>query len=263
MIQEKIQTLSTCFQDTTNITLFGELPLKEISRLEELVSNEDSMRTRLQDICNIFDRINKKELDKLYSNKSIGSKACLINTLKYFFKSEHDFINELELKLDYLFLIRDYYTHGKHKHIKKASEFLNIDFSKDEVSLIWEKVLKLFEDFLVNTINLFENKVKLLQQEKVNEDIKDFISLLLMEKIKSKIDEPEIKKYITNLLLSKPQIDSKFAENFDISVEQLHNDLWYLYPEILNIEYFDNENTLISIREEIKDLLIDYYRGTL
>ena len=109
MIKEKIQLLSKLIYESISISLFSELPLTELELITNNVDNIDSLRSRINDICNIIDRINKKEIDKYTNVKTTGSKQTLINLLKTILQMAHDQINKsIENTLDIIFLVRAY-----------------------------------------------------------------------------------------------------------------------------------------------------------
>ena len=60
-IYEILQKISTQFLEIASIPLFSELPNKEIESISKRVNSLDTLRCRLIDACNIFDRINKKQ----------------------------------------------------------------------------------------------------------------------------------------------------------------------------------------------------------
>ena len=75
IITKYLEKISISFADITNIPLFVELPNKEISSVSKNVYTLDSLRCRLIDLCTIFDRINKKQIDKYIDLKGVqGSK---------------------------------------------------------------------------------------------------------------------------------------------------------------------------------------------
>ncbi len=260
IITKYLEKISISFADITNIPLFIELPNKEISSISKSVYTLDSLRCRLIDLCTIFDRINKKQIDKYIELKGIqGSKTSLIYVLKKLNSKQHDEINQLEKKLDILYLLRDFYTHGKNKNIKDAYDFLKIKESEqNHYHYIWKKVESLFTEILTDLTNLLNYDVKELKQEQLQEksisDLGDMFcrsnSYLLNEK----------KKYITLLLNEDSILDTQLAETFGIEIDILRKEMLDLFPEIIEITYVDLKSTKISINSELKQIIINYYQ---
>lgn len=260
IITKNLETLSIKFADITNIPLFIELPNKEISSISKNVYTLDSLRCRLIDLCTIFDRINKKQIDKYIGLKGLqGSKISLINVLKKINTKQHDEINQLEKKLDILYLLRDYYTHGKNKNIKDAYVFLKIEENEiNNYHSIWKKTEFLFTEILTNLTSFLNYDVKELKQEQIKEkSISDLGEMFCRSK--SYLLEKK-KKYITFLLNEDSIIDTQLAQTFGIEIDVLRKELLDLFPEIIEINYVDLESTRISINTELKQIILNYYQ---
>ena len=260
IITKDLEKISISFADITNIPLFVELPNKEISSVSKNVYTLDSLRCRLIDLCTIFDRINKKQIDKYIDLKGVqGSKTSLIYALKKINLKQHDEINQLEKKLDILYLLRDFYTHGKNKNIKDAYSFLDIKESDQYAyHFIWRKVELLFIDILKDLTNLLNYDVKELKQEQIKEKLISDLGNMFCRSNSYLLKEK--KKYITLLLHEDYIIDTQLAKTFGIEIDILRKELLDLFPEIIEIHYVDLESTKISINSELKQLIINYYQ---
>lgn len=258
--KDKLQKLSTIFVEKTGVPLFIELPIKEIDSISKRVISLDSLRCRLIDLCNIFDRFNKKQFDNYSTIHTQGSKTSLINVLKKICFNNHDEINEIEKKIDYLYLMRDYYTHGKNKSIKKAFDYLKIqenDYTK--YKYIWNKAFQLFEIIINDVSNLINDDVDYIKQEKIDEDSILFFENIMIGSCKSLLSNPEYKKYILRLLSEEKITDMQLAKEFNISVFELRKKLLNLFPRILEITFFDLDSTYIAIKKGYIESIKNFY----
>jgi len=158
MLDKKLQTLSVIINDLIEIPLFKEFPSDELQSLDLSVSDEDSLRARVADLCNILDRINKKNLDKYSGASTKGSKECLICLMKKMLPDEHIKIDQtIDLPIGMVLLFRDYITHRRNKNIKKALIFFGIELPLTDYNYIWDKLYFSFNESIDNCLEILNN----------------------------------------------------------------------------------------------------------
>lgn len=260
-IYEILQKISTQFLEIASIPLFSGLPNKEIESISKRVNSLDTLRCRLIDTCNIFDRINKKQFDKFTGVETKGSVISLDNTLKKLYPEQHDMINAINEKINIIFLMRDYFTHGKNRNIKKAFSFLSIDGETNSYKTIWKKaydhLITIFQDIL----DLTDFDVEVIKQTQIDEDTREFLEIMFINHNKYKLDDNELKKYLSYLLNVSEVNDIELSKTFNVDIFTLRNTLLSLYPEIIEIHFCDLESTVITIKEEWKNVIRNYYNG--
>lgn len=263
MIETKLQTLSKIFVEVVGIPLFSEMPLKELEYLKKDVLNIDTFTLSIKELCNLFDRINKSEIDKYLGNiKSQGSKECLVNLLKKMFIDNNYIINsQIDNNLGMIFLLRAYYIHNKNRNIKKAEEFFEFRFPVDDYSDLWNKVLFCFESTLDIIIELFNNKQieRRLQQNEFEEKM---IPLLRFEYIKrnKRIFNSNSVKILLLFLYSHDKItDIELAKEFRYSVLELRELLLPIIPALILPSYVNKHSTLISLTDLGRELIKKIY----
>lgn len=262
MLLKYTEKLSEVFYDKTQISLFKQLPNKEIENIKYKKDiDKDVLVSRLNDLSNFIDRIDKKEIDKFCKQKSEGSKKTLINVLKFLFKDLHDEINNIDENLDLIFLLRAYYTHGKNRNIKIAFEKLNINEDNPSFEEIWNKVLLLFEEILLSIISLFETKHNEIIQAELDTNISNLLLNNALNNNSHILKDKYYEKYILHLIYSKNIIDKSMAKDFNISINQLRTDLLALHPTFLKIDFNDYDSCKISIKDIFKEKIIEYYKG--
>ena len=256
-----LQKISSNFVERIQIPLFIEIPTKEIESICKHVNNLDSLRCRLIDSCNLFDRINKKQLDKFIGFQTKGSVSCLENTLKKIYSEQHDMINFINEKINLIFLMRDYYTHGKNKHIEKAFYAFGINEKTDSYKAIWIKTYNNLISIFSNFLQITKFNSDLLKQDQLTEDTQELLESMFLMNNKEKLDDDKLKKYIAYLLTEKIANDLEMSKIFNISVFELRQELLDLYPTILKIQYCDLDSTNIYIKEIWKPIIQNYYEG--
>jgi len=260
MIKKKIKMLSGIFYEKISIPLFINIPMDEIEDVaDENVSDEDSLLARLNNVSNIVDRINKKELDKFTSVKTRGSKLCLITTLKHMFRELHDEINIIEENLDILFLMRAFFTHKRNRNIQIAFDKLNIIEGETEENEIWYKCKILFEEVLDNITNLFHQESHEIIQDEIDKEVYDNLIEIYLAKHNANLSNGYYKKYITYLLHGSEVIDTEMAKNFNVGINKLREDLLCFYPNLLQISFYTEKSCKIEIKEIFKDPIKLYY----
>ncbi len=261
MIKEKIQLLSKLIYESISISLFSELPLTELELITNNVDNIDSLRSRINDICNIIDRINKKEIDKYTNVKTTGSKQTLINLLKTILPMAHDQINKsIENPLDIIFLVRAYYIHGRNKNITKALAYLEIDsVSLDNFPLVWNKIYFLFYSIIDSIIEILQNKGNSFTQNTIDDKTRKMLIAFTFKRFDQTLNMPQIKGVLLYLLSENEILDLKLAEHFNISIDELREDLLCLYPSFIDFKYYDEQSTVITLNKEIMQPLKQFY----
>lgn len=261
MLTQNIEKLSQLFLKKHEIPLFSDLPYSELSSIEQDDGvNKDSLVSKLNDLTNLIDRINKRDFDKITGLKTKGTKECLINILKYTFKDSHDYIGNIKKNLDMIFLLRGYYTHKRNKNIKVAFDMLEIN-AKSEVEEIWLKSKSLFNETISGIIQLFEYKKDEILQEKIDSEMSTILLKMFMGGHESELNDPKYNKYVTFLLTNKNVIDTDMAKTFNIPIEELRNDLLLFYPLLLEMDYHDMESTRINLKDIFVESLKEYFWG--
>lgn len=261
MINKKIQNLSTIFSERLSIPLFDEIPISEISAVCTDLDGFESLRIKSVDLCNILDRINKKQLDKYSGIKSQGSKSCLMNALKKYFANNHDEINSIEMQLDFIFLIRDFLTHKKNKNISKAWEYLEINIDNDSPGIVWKKIKNLFDNILDTIISLFYKKSDLIKQDEIDKKVKENILNMFGEKYCKLLDKPRGKAFLAYILSNDKVVDTEMAEIFNLEIDELRKELLAYIPIFLKISYCTRTSTYISIKDNWKEYISNYFAG--
>lgn len=120
MLDKKLQNLSIVINDFIEVPLFKEVPSDRLRSLGLAVSDEDSLRARFSDLCNILDRMNKKELDRFTDVSTKDSRDCLICLMKRIVPDEHVKIDQtIDVPLGMILLFRGYITHRRNRGIQK------------------------------------------------------------------------------------------------------------------------------------------------
>lgn len=264
MIDKKLQILSRLVKELIGISLFGEIPSDEIRSLDLPVSNEDSLRGRINDIVNLLDRINKKEIDKYTNVKTKGSKESFICLLKKILLNEHNSIDEnIDFPLGMIFLLRGFLTHRKNKNIKKASEFFEITLPIRDYAGVWKIVLSNFSIVLDQSIELLNSSIlkKDFKQTEIDDQLLEIIKRKLILRFESCFEDDNIKKLLLYILSNKSVIDTDLSQLFKLNVNDIRALLLPLIPHILNIVYLDENATKIVINDFAVELLTDFYFG--
>lgn len=261
MIRNLVERLSEDFSDQFSFPLFKALPIKELNSIEKEVEDEDSLRCRLLDSANLFDRINKSAMD-IFEEPSKGSKMCLIR----FFKSKNtslDTINVVEKNLDILFLLRDYFAHGRNKSKEKAFKYLQLDFEEDadKYALIWDKTKALLEDTIKKLIEIVNFSADAEKQNKIDEDAKFALGKYFAKCNENKLNKPLTKKIILFLLKKEKMVDFQIARDLEIPLEKVRSLLFELYPQVFFISYFDDKYSEVELKKEWKEIIQNYYSG--
>lgn len=260
-IYEILQKISTHFIEFASIPLFSELPNKEIESISKRVNSLDTLRCRLIDACNIFDRINKKQFDKFTGVETKGSVISLDNTLKKLYPEQHDMINAINEKINILFLMRDYFTHGKNRNIKKAFSFLTIADETNSYKTIWKKAFNHLISIFQDILKLTDFDIEVIKQTQIDEDTSELLEKMFINHNKHKLDDNELKKYLSYLLNADKVNDIDLSKTFNIDIFDLRKTLLSLYPEIIEIYFCDLESTIITIKDEWKNVIKNYYNG--
>ena len=256
---ERLQKISSNFYDVCEISFFPYLLNQEITNLSKPVLGIDSLRTHAIDLCNIFDRVNKKAFDKFTGINSKGSKTSLINILKILRKDDHDDVNTISDHLDMIYLFRDYLTHGKNKNINKASDFFKCNIKHDPPKVIWQKITISVDDLLSKIEDFLIRPTEQLHQRSIDDDI---FSVLIKNEIdlaKATLFDPKIKRILTYLLTENKILDIELAKIFEIEIGRLRGDMLVIYPKFIEISPRDRASTFVSIKQIFRDELKNFY----
>lgn len=262
MIKNLVEKLSEDFSNQFSFSFFKSLPIKELNSIEKKVEDEDSLRARLLDSANLFDSINKNEMDRNLKEPTKGSKTCLIQ----FFKSKNmslDTINVVEKNLDILFLLRDFYAHRHNKHKEKAFKFLGLNFENDADNyvLLWNKVKKLLEETIKKLIEIVNFSADAQKQEKIDEDTKFALEKHFVGLFERQLNDQSMKKIFHFLLSEGKVVDYQIAKELEMPLAKVRSFLFDLYPQVILISYFDDNYSSVEIKKEWKKIITKYYSG--
>lgn len=262
MLTAKLQTLSRIIFEITETPLFEEVPTKEIASIEKDVVDEDSFRARLLDLCNILDRINKRQLDRITGIQSNGSRNCLVNILKFIATDQHPKIDEYVGKpIGMILLIRGYLTHGKNRNFPKALEFLEIENIAEDYPETWRKILDVFHEAIDASTSIFTNFImqSYHKQAEMDESVIQVLNARLLSRIGYLLDNDNVKRMLLFMLSEKTILDTKLADVFGMEVFELRNLLLPLVPHIMRVRFYDRSSTTITINKNAKELLFNKY----
>lgn len=262
MIDKKLQDLSTFILERAGFPLFNSLPIEELESLKKDVDDEDRFRARLSDLCNLIDRINKKDIDKFIGVKTQGSRTAFINLVKKLFPDEHNFIDErVDRPLGMTFLLRDYLTHRRNINAQKAYDFFELSDPIKDNRAAWERVIYLFNQLIDDVVQLLKRQplAHLTKQEEIEQELKEVLDDRLVKKYRYVFEEENAKKLLLYILAEKNVVDSELAKKFKMEVSELRELLLPLIPDILRVRYLDNNSTEIEIKDYALEILKDYY----
>ena len=262
MLDKKLQTLSIIINDLIEVPLFKEFPSDELQSLDLAVSDEDSLRARVADLCNILDRINKKELDKFSSVSTKGSRDCLICLMKKLLPDGHIKIDQtIDLPIGMVLLFRGYITHRRNRGINKALKFFEIELPLADYKIAWDKLYFRFNeaiDSCIEMLNSAATKIDFKQNE-IDDQLIEILEERVINKYEYLLENPAIKRMLLYLLSEGSAIDSDLSKFFKLEIKELRNVLLPLVPNILNVSYHNSTETIISVNDYAKTLLKTYY----
>ena len=262
MLSKKLQNLSIIINDLTDVPFFKEFPSDELKSLDLAVSDEDSLRARVADLCNILDRINKKELDKFLNVSSNGCRECLICLMKKIVPDEHVKIDQaIDLPLGMILLFRGYVTHRRNRGIKKAIDYLDIEFPIADYKIAWGKLYFCFNESIDNCIEILNHAaVKIdFKQNEIDDQLMNILEKRAIRKYRYLLEDPNIKGMLLYLMSEDSVIDSNLSKMFKLEIKELRNTLLPLVPNILKVSYHNSVDTILSINEYAKTMLKEFY----
>lgn len=262
MLDKKLQTLSKIINDLIEVPLFKEFPSDELQSLVWAVSDEDSLRARVADLCNILDRINKKALDHFSGVSTKGSRDCLICLIKKILPDEHVKIDQMiDSPIGMILLFRGYITHRKNRGIKKALDFFDIDLPIVDFKGTWEKLYFHFNESIDNCIemlNTVATKINFKQNE-IDDQLKNILEERTIRKCSYLLEEPNVKGILLYVMAEGSVIDSDLSKLFKLEMTDLRKTLLPLVPNILKVSYHNSVNTIISVNNYALDMLKEFY----
>lgn len=262
-IEVKLEIISSRVNAISGIPLFAELPVSELETLNKKIFDEDSISIGINSLCNLLDRINKKELDKYNGiGKSNGSRDSLIRYLKKILPSNHNKIDEyIDKPLGMILLLRGYFIHKRNNNIRKAEEYFLIKFPVNNYSDLWSKVLYQFNtslDVIKELLDEKENTV-LKQQENINDEITTLLSANYVTKYDHRLKESSVKKILLYLYTEEESMDYDIAKEFRYDIEELRELLLPFIPSLLYPKYIDLKSTLVCLTTFGKSLVENLY----
>ncbi|MEL7981530.1 hypothetical protein AAG584_15895 [Vreelandella titanicae] len=263
-LEALFESLSIKVHEQTGLNLFKEIPLSEIRSMSSDVDNEDSLRVRITDACNIFDRINKKNIDQYLSVSSKGSKTTFINLMKHICKNDHVLISqEIEKPLGMIFLLRGYLVHRRNSNIKKGLDYFQLSLPLSDFQGIWNKVIAILCQLLEladNAIQRARNDIK-LKQDEIDTDLQEVLARRMLKKYQYILDGNKSKPIILQLISSGHLSDTELATQFNLDVLKLRELLLDLVPHIISIKHRDMESTELKIDDHVVPILKNHYFG--
>ena len=238
------------------------MPSSELESIKKSVEDEDSFTIRLNAICNLIDRINKKQIDKFTDVKTDGSKKTLTNLLKKMFPNEHNLIDDkIDKALGMIFLLRAFHTHQRNINIQKAYAFFGIDNPISDFSISWRIVFTTFNQIFDDILQLFKSKslANLKKQQEIDEDLQNYLENIYINENRNNFDDIAIRQIILYLLTNERVIDTTLADEFGMDISTLREILLPLIPNTLLVRYHDFDSTQIEIRNHAKMVLKRYY----
>jgi len=262
MLDKKLQNLSRMINDLIEIPLFEEIPSDELQSLTFAVSDEDSLRARVVDLCNILDRINKKALDQFTGVSTKGSKDCLICLLKKMLPKEHIRIDQkVDSPIGMILLFRGYITHRKNREIKKALDFFNIKLPIVDYKDIWGKLYFCFNESIDNCtemLNLDATKIN-FKQDEIDDQVKKVLKERVIRKHGRLLEEANVKQILLYIMAEGTVIDSDLSQLFKLEISDIRNLLLPLVPSILEVSYYNSVNTKIEVNDFALRMLKELY----
>ncbi len=262
MLDKKLQSLSIIINDLIEIPLFKEFPSDELQSLDLAVTDEDSLRARVADLCNILDRINKKELDKHSGVSTKGSRECLICLIKKILPDEHIEIDQtIDLPIGMVLLFRGYITHRRNRGISKALEFFDIGLPLTDYKIAWDKLYFRFNESIDNCIEMLNSAASRIdfRQTEIDDQLMQILEERTIRKYEYLLEDPIIKGILLYLISEGSAIDSNLAKLFKLEIYELRNILLPLAPNILKVSYRNSVDTMISVNDYSKKMLKRYY----
>jgi len=262
MLQKKLQALSRIIFELTEIPLFIEMPSGELNSLDVAVTDEDSLRARVADICNLLDRLNKREIDRFTGVSTKGSRKCFICLLKKLLPNEHNSIDKhIEFPLGMILLLRGFLTHRKNKGIKRALEFFEIKPPIQYHQTLWEKVLFHFNETIDHSIEIlnFDASKKDFRQDEIDDQLRIVLEEKLIRRYSYLFEEDNVKSLLLYIMSKGTAIDAELSRLFKLDISELRESLLPLVPNILRISYYDSEFTKITINDYALEILKDFY----
>lgn len=262
MLDKKLQTLSIITNDLIEVPLFKEFPSDELQSLDLAVSDEDSLRARVADLCNILDRINKKELDKYSGVSTKGSRECLICLMKKMLPDEHIKIDQtIDLPIGMVLLFRGYITHRRNRGINKALSFFELELPLTDYSSAWDKLYCRFNESIDNCIEILNNAATKInfKQNEIDDQLMNILEERAIRKYEYLLEDPTIKGMLLYLMSEGMAIDSDLSKLFKLEIKELRNILLPLVPNILKVSYHNSVDTMISVNDYSKKMLKEYY----
>lgn len=258
------ESLSTKVHEQTELSLFKEMPLSEISSASLDVDSEDALRARITDACNIFDRINKKDIDRYLGISSEGSKATFVNLMKHICRNEHAMISEeIEKPLGMVFLMRGYLVHRRNKSLKRALDYFQLSLPLSDSQDTWNKVLTV----LCQSLELANHAIqrvtenKNFRQEEIDAYLQEALEQRMLRKHQYILDDNDAKPIILQLMSSGPLSDKELASQFKLDIFNLRVLLLGLAPHVIEVNYKDMESTELQVASHALPILKTHYFG--
>ncbi len=264
-LENKLELTALKINSLIDIPLFSILPLAELDSLNKEVSDEDSLSLCINSLCNLFDRINKKELDKFIGiDNSSGSRDCFVKLLKKLLPTNHNKIDEnVDKPLGMILLLRAYFIHKRNSKIKKAEEYFEIKFPIKDYSSLWNKVYYQFSSVLDIVNELLDEKEN--PNYKIQESIDDETTILLRDNFINKhstlLNDISVKKVLLFLYSEKSMSDCDVAKEFRYPVYELRELLLPCVPSLIYPQFIDKKSTMISLTPIGKSIIESLYLG--
>lgn len=264
MISKKLQRLSRLINELTGVPLFAEIPSEELNSLGITVIDEDSLRARVADLCNLIDRINKKNLDRFTCVNTKGSRECFINVLKKLLPRDHNLINkQIDQPLGMILLLRAFLTHRKNKAIDKALQYFGIPFPIENFKETWEKVLFRFNEIIDQAIEVLSSDGLKAdhKQTEIDEQLMIVLMKRLVDRYRGILNDGNVKKLLLFIMSEGTVVDTDLSSSFGLRLSELRELLLPLVPGVLSVSFHDSESTNLGIKDHALPILKEFYFG--
>ena len=247
-IAGRLVALNHRFEDRFDVSLWSRSPLKEIAEIDQPVTNEDALVSRVACVGRIFDVLNMAEFKKKSGVAAEGTRDSFINFLKHEFPDDHPFVQDLiEMPLGRVFQLRAVFMHPNQAGVQLLNFFDLKDVLTDP-SDTWIKVRNRLLSLLDSVLELL-NRNPIASVSGSESSIKPLRILVqeTYESYRELLEDPVISLMLREIMHNGELLDTDLAFRFNRPIKEIRTLLFPLLDKVVRVRPHDSSSTKLRI----------------